>query len=267
MVNIYSPGNSITNSAYLAGQPALGRGANSAGNRQQALGWYGDGTTTNQRNQLSDMYRQDNRNRTGDGSRQPDEAANAAAGRAQIGTGRMALNTAGQPVIGAMGGVGAPAAGGGAAATVGAAANGGNPNGAYTTSIDANPIWDKNAIQGQVNQANAGIQNQSQNQGQQLSQNLAGRGFGATGGGLGAALRAALGSNTAAQQAQSEQGIRFGADQANAQHLLAAQGARANEGLGLGGLLLNQRGQDISADNAARQNILNMLMSTMGGMA
>ena len=183
-------------------------------------------------------------------------------------TGNMPINTSINPDGTPKGGYGG--GGNGYDARMGGGAGGGTTaagSGAYTTSIDANDIYSQPQIQGAVNSQNATIDNRTQQAGQRQSQQLAGRGFGASGGGLGAALRSALGSNANAQRATGEQTLRFNTAQQNAQHRLQGQTARAGEGVSLGNMLLQQRGQDISSDNANRQQLLGMIMSTIGGMS
>lgn len=246
-----SLGSYSTNANNGAWALSQGTSANQVGQSQINAGWYGTPYWGNGQG----SYRGPNANYGGGGY--------GGAGASYGSSGGYGGPGASYGAGGLSGTSGSGSAAGGASGT---GTNNYNTNGAYTTSIDAGPIWSDDQVQGAVNQGRATNANQTQQAGQSLSQGLAARGFGAGGGGLGAALRGALSSNSAAQQAQGEQQLRYNAAQGNAQQNLASQTARANEGLGLGGMLLQQRQQDTSLANANQQNILGLMMSAFGGL-
>lgn len=250
---VYAQGDSNRNRNYHLSSGYGGGGANTIQNRQYAAGWYGPTTIGADQSGF----------RAG---AQAEAIANRGTSAPTYYSDGTRVN---DPTLG--GGGGGYSGGGSGSASGGSSGSGNNTqnnlNGSYSTSITAGPIWGDQQVQNQVNSTKAEIRNQAGNLAQKLSQNLAGRGFGPVGGGLGTALRAALWANAGAQGAKGEQDLRWGAAKDNAQHQLASEQGRANEGIGLGQLLLSQRGQDISLENAQRQNILNMLMSSMGGLA
>ncbi len=91
--------------------------------------------------------------------------------------------------------------------------------------INANPVWNAQQVQGQVNQAQAQGAQKVGSQTQQMQQGLAGRGFGGN-----SPLAQQLGSQfqmaNNATQAQNEQATRWGAAQGNAQQQLQGQQAQ-----------------------------------------